>query len=147
MNFPQLYIWLCIGIGLLLIEALGFTGFFLGMALAALLTALYAWLMDPVTIWSSIWLFAPLAVALTWAYWRFFRGFNSATDAPRLNRRGEKLVGTGLVLEDSVGSTPVGHFIGDTRWQLVSSGAELAAGTAVVVQELRKDGVLVVAAK
>jgi len=146
MSFAPMYIWLVVGLLLLTVEALGYTGFFFGMAIAALVTAAYAWLAAPVDLQATAWVFAPLAIVLTWAYWRYFRKFNSATDAPGLNQRGAALVGKGFNLSKTVGLTPIAHFIGDTRWQIVASEHELEAGTAVVVAAQRQDGVLEVSA-
>lgn len=146
MNFPQLYIWLSVGIVLLIIEMLGFTGFFLGMAAAAFVTSAYVWLAAPAEPWTGIWVFAPLAVLFSWGYWRFFRDFNSVTDAPELNQRKGKLVGKNFELTQDVNINPTGYFLGDTRWQVASSGESIAAGTTVVVQNVRDDGVLILAA-
>lgn len=146
MDFPQLYLWLSVGIVLLIIEMLGFTGFFLGMAAAAFVTAGYVWLAAPTDIWSSIWVFAPLAVVFSWAYWHFFRDFNSVTDAPELNQRKAKLVGKNFELTQDINTTPSGHFLGDTRWQVASSAEPIAAGSTVVVRSISDDGVLIVEA-
>jgi membrane protein implicated in regulation of membrane protease activity len=146
MNFPQLYIWLSVGIVLLIIEMLGFTGFFLGMAAAAFVTAAYVWLAAPAELWPGIWVFAPLAVLFSWGYWRFFRDFNSVTDAPELNHRKAKLVGKNFELTQDVNINPAGYFLGDTRWQVASSGETITTGTTVVVQSIRDDGVLILAA-
>lgn len=146
MNFPQLYVWLSVGIVLLIIEMLGFTGFFLGMAAAAFVTAAYVWLASPTDIWPSIWVFAPLAVLFSWGYWHFFRDFNSVTDAPELNQRKAKLVGQSFELTEDIDTTPSGYFLGDTRWQVATSGGALTKGTNVVIQSVRDDGVLIVEA-
>lgn len=146
MNFPQLYIWLSVGIVLLIIEMLGFTGFFLGMAAAAFVTSAYVWMAAPADIWPGIWVFAPLAVLFSWAYWHFFRDFNSVTDAPAMNQRKAKLVGKTFELTQEVNANPTGYFLGDTRWQMASNGESIASGTTVEVQSVREDGVLVVSA-
>ena len=143
MDFPQLYLWLSVGIVLLIIEMLGFTGFFLGMAAAAFVTAAYVWLAAPTDIWPSIWIFAPLAVVFSWAYWHFFRDFNSVTDAPELNQRKAKLVGKSFELSQDITSNPSGYFLGDTRWQVASIGEPIAAGTLAVMQSIREDCVLI----
>lgn len=145
MSFPPLYIWLSVGIVLLIIEMLGYTGFFLGMAAAAFVTSAYVWLAAPADIWPGIWVFAPLAVIFTWAYWRFFRDFNSVTDAPELNQRKAKLIGKNFELTQDINATPVGYFLGDTRWQVASASEPLSTGTIVVVQSIREDGVLLLA--
>ncbi len=146
MSFPPLYLWLSVGIVLLIIEMLGFTGFFLGMAAAAFVTSAYVWLAAPADIWSGIWVFAPLAVLFSWAYWHFFRDFNSVTDAPELNQRKAKLVGKSFELTQDIHANPTGYFLGDTRWQVASQEETISAGTRVVVQRVRDDGVLIVAA-
>ena len=139
--------WLSLGAVLLIVELLGLTGGFLfGIAIAALATSLIVWLFAPASIWTGIGLFAALSVVLTWAYWRYFRRFNDSTDAPGLHRRADSQIGVTLRLTDDVGNVPVPHFIGDTRWRLVSEGQALDAGTQVVVRSRREDGALVIAA-
>ncbi|MEM1231133.1 MAG: NfeD family protein [Pseudomonadota bacterium] len=147
MNFSQLHWYLIVGAVLLLIEIIGFTGFLIGIAVAALVTAAVTWLSAPMSVLSSALLFGVLSVALTFVYWRYFRAFNSATDAPGLHQRAAAQRGKALTLDTAVGAAPVAQFIGDTRWQVVSASEDvLAAGTAVTVTAVRDDGTLVIEA-
>ncbi len=144
-DFPQVYIWLSVGALLLIIEALGLTnGFLLGMGIAAFVTAAFVWIASPEGIWGSIGVFSLLSVTFTWAYWKFFFRLNNTTDAPSLNQRAEHQIGTKFLLTKAVADIPVNHFIGDTRWSLVSADATIAAGTEVVVRSTDAKGSLVV---
>ena len=145
----QVQLWLSIGAILLVAElVLGISGGFLfGIAIAALAMSLIVWIYEPASVWVSIGAFAGLSVILTWAYWKYFRGFNESTDAPGLHSRADNQVGTTVTLTETVGDAVTPHFIGDTRWRFVSETGNLAEGTQVVVTAKRDDGVLVVAAR
>lgn len=148
MNFTQFHWYLIAGAVLLLIELVGFTGFLIGIAVAALITALVTYIADPVSMLNAALLFGTLSVLLTWVYWRFLREFNNATDAPGLHQRAAGETGKVFQLTAAVGSVPVGHFVGDTRWQIVSAtGEALAAGQTVQVTGVTDAGVLAVAAQ
>lgn len=146
MNFSQFHWYLIAGAVLLLIELVGFTGFLIGIAIAALVTAFVTYIADPVSMMSAALLFGTLSVVLTWVYWRFLRDFNSATDAPGLHQRAAGEIGKVFELTAAVGGVPIAHFVGDTRWQIVSeSGASLTAGQTVQVTAVTDAGVLTVA--
>ncbi|MGI9326879.1 MAG: NfeD family protein [Pseudomonadales bacterium] len=141
MSFTQVHFWLILGAVLLLIEVFGFTGFLIGIAVAALATGLFSALFDSSGFWTTALLFGVLSVLFTWIYWQFFRGFNTSTDAPSLHKRAQNLVGTVFTLADPVAADAVAQFVGDTRWQVVSAtGAALTAGASVRVTGVSADG-------
>lgn len=147
MNFTQVHFWLILGAALLLIEVFGFTGFLIGIAVAALATGLFSALFDSSGFWTTALLFGVLSVLFTWIYWQFFRGFNTSTDAPSLHQRAQNMVGTVFTLADPVAADAVAQFVGDTRWQVVSAtGAALTAGASVRVTGVDADGHLQVTA-
>ena len=141
MNFTQVHFWLILGAVLLLIEVLGFTGFLIGIAVAAFTTGLYVALFGGITLWTAGLLFGVLSIVFTWIYWRFFRKFNATTDAPLLNRRAQNQVGTLFTLSDAVGANAVAQFVGDTRWHVISASGEThPAGTRVRITGVTPDG-------
>lgn len=143
MSFTQVHFWLILGAVLLIIEIIGFTGFLVGIAIAALLTGLITALITPTGVWTAALIFGVLAVLLTWIYWQFFRGFNTSTDAPALHKRAQNQVGKGLQLTSDVGAGAQPQFIGDTRWQVVSAtGATLPAGSRARVSGVNAAGQL-----
>lgn len=148
MNFSQFHWYLIAGAVLLLIELVGFTGFLIGIAVAALVTAFVTYIADPVSTLNAALLFGALSVVLTWVYWRYLRAFNSATDAPGLHQRAAGETGKVFELTTAVGTVPIAHFIGDTRWQIVSAtGEALPPGQKVRVTGVSDSGALTVVAQ
>ena len=127
----QAWHWLVLGLALLTLEVLASTGFFIGIALASLVTSLLLWLMPTLAWHWQVTVFGLLAIVLTVAYYRVFKGVNQHTDSPLLNNRAAQLVGTRFVLDTDVdGSGSV--MINDTRWHVVSETV-LPKGSAVRV--------------
>jgi len=124
--------WLVLAIALLIIEALGASGFLLGVSAAAFaLAAITA--LDLITSWQNQLLcFAPLAVIFTVIYWRFFRAFNTESDTPLLNDRAAQLIGRKLILEETLENGQGKVKVGDTFWR-AEAEAELASGTRIEV--------------
>ena len=131
LNELQPWHWFVIGIVLLVLETFGAGGFLIGIAAAAILmAALTWWLVDISWQWQLI-LFAAGAVIFTFLYLRFFKAFNQQTDAPNLNNRTARLIGTRFQLAETVrgqGSVQ----LGDTRWKVTCEGA-IEAGSQVQV--------------
>ena len=123
--------WFVLAIVLFAIEIFATTGFFIGIALAALVLSILG-LVAPGLGWEwQLLVFGGLSVALTVAYKKYFKGFNEETDSPLLNDRAAQMVGDSLVLDEEVrGAGAV--MIHDTRWQVECDGI-LAAGSRVKV--------------
>ncbi|WP_159711392.1 NfeD family protein [Geminicoccus flavidas] len=130
--------------GMLLLLELATPGFFFAwLAVAAAVVAAVAW-WAPQLVWQVQALVFALAAALAVLAWFRFRPEPAATAEPGLNRRGEALVGSRLVLDQPIQNGRGRVRIGDTSWPV--SGPDLSAGTAVRV--VRVDGNrLVVAAE
>ena len=147
MNFTQVHFWLILGAVLLIVEIFGFTGFLVGIAIAALVTGLMTAIVTPTGIWTAALIFGALSVLFTWIYWQYFRGFNTSTDAPSLHKRAENQIGKSFELSEAVGASARPQFLGDTRWQVVSAnGQTLASGARVQVSGVNAEGQLEVVA-
>jgi membrane protein implicated in regulation of membrane protease activity len=77
-------------------------------------------------------LFALLAIASCFAYWRFVRPLaEHRDDQPLLNRRGKKLVGERFVLIEAIVNGRGKVRVGDGQW--LAEGPDLPAGAEVEV--------------
>jgi membrane protein implicated in regulation of membrane protease activity len=117
----QAWHWFVFAVILFVLELLITTGFFLGMALAALVLAGVLFVVNGIAwSWQLLW-FGVLSVALTLAYRRFFRQVNAATDNPLLNNRAAQLIGKSFVLGVDLDRNGA-DMLGDTRWTLRCAG-------------------------
>ena len=110
--------WSALGIGLLILEALGTGGFLIGAALSAFVTAL-TFIMMPELSWrTQLSLFSLLSVIFTVVYWFKFRNFNEKTDQPMLNDRASHFIGKQYTLQEAIINNQGRLKIGDTLWKL-----------------------------
>jgi membrane protein implicated in regulation of membrane protease activity len=124
--------WLALGLFLLILETLGVGGFFIGMAVASLIMALYL-VAIPEAGWAhQLVVFSALSLVCTLIYWKRFRRFNDQTDQQLLNNRVAQMLGQRHVLRDAI-SNGRGHLqIGDTLWK-VQCTEDLPANTNVEI--------------
>ncbi len=94
--------WLSAGIFFVLLEALGTAGFLLGLGFGALSVALFMAIFPAISWQWQFSIFALMSVLSTIAYWRFFRGFNQATDKPLLNNKVAALIGQRAVVVEAI---------------------------------------------
>jgi len=131
--FDQLHSWhwFVLAVVLIAVEILAPTGFFIGVALAALVLAgILLAIPDLAWDWQLLW-FGVLSVGLTVAYMVYFRRINDATDNPLLNNRAAQLVGKSFALTADIDRTGA-EMIGDTRWTVRCAG-KISKGTRVRV--------------
>lgn len=123
------WLWLVLGILLVVAETMVPGIFLIWFGLAALLTALIDWLFG--MPWqANLAVFAVLAVAAAFAGWHFTRRKDEEFgDTPMLNRRAEALVGRVLPLDRAIVSGEGRVRIDDSVWRV--TGPELPAGTLV----------------
>jgi inner membrane protein len=77
-------------------------------------------------------LFALLALASCFVYWRFVRrAMNEPSDQPLLNRRAEQYIGRRFVLDSAIVNGQGKARVGDSLWMV--EGPEMPAGTAIEV--------------
>lgn len=127
--------WFVLSAVLFILEVTATTGFFIGIAVSALIVFVVM-LVSPDLGWElQFALFGGLSVVLTIAYKKYFKRFNEETDSPLLNDRAAQMVGDSLILDEDIS----GHgavMIHDTRWQVECDGS-LAAGTRVKIADSR----------
>lgn len=124
--------WFLLGLVLLVLEVIGFAGFMLGVAAGAFITGASLWL-DPSIHWHiQLLIFAVSGVALSVAYWRWFKKFNLTTDQPLLNNRAAHLIGQRFPLNTAIENDRGRIQVGDTFWQ-VRCNAALKAGDIVKI--------------
>jgi membrane protein implicated in regulation of membrane protease activity len=123
--------WFVLAMVLGMLEIVATSGFFIGIALAALAMAGVLWVSpDLGWEWQLLW-FGLLSVLLTVAYMVLFRRVNDATENPLLNNRAAQKIGESFVLTADL-DTSGAEMLGDTRWTIRYSGM-LKKGTKVRV--------------
>lgn len=124
--------WLALGLFLLILETLGVGGFFIGIAVASLIMALYLVAMPEAGWAHQLVVFSALSLLCTLIYWKRFRRFNDQTDQQLLNNRVAQLMGQRHTLREAI-SNGRGHLqIGDTLWK-VQCDEDLPANTHVEI--------------
>ena len=124
------WVWFVVGLLLAVAEILVPGTFLIWMAGAALLTGVLA-LVLPIGVPLQIVVFAVLAIAAVFAGRAWLRAHPVTDVDPKMNRRGERMVG-----ETGVVTTPIAHGsgrvkLGDSEW--IAHGPDLPAGTYVRV--------------
>ena len=128
--------WVVLGGALIVLELLGAAGFLMGIAVAALGTAVLTALL-PIGWELQLLAFAPSAALLSFLYIKRFRSFNEKTDRPQLNNRLVQLIGReGSVV--SVGAAHAKIQIGDSLWSVVCEES-LEVGDQLVITALSGD--------
>lgn len=133
--------WLILSIVLFAVEALGAGGFLLGVAVAAMATAILAWLDFSWQI--QLITFGILSVVFSVAYWKYFRSFNLKRQDESLviNDKLETLKGKAGVLLSVTGASTGKVQLGDTLWDCRFEGS-IDEGAKVIVDTY--DGMILV---
>ncbi|WP_054180409.1 NfeD family protein [Trabulsiella odontotermitis] len=129
---PHIF-WLSLGGLLLATEMLGGNGYLLWSGVAAVITGLVTWLLPLSWEWQGV-LFALLTLLAAWLWWRWMsnRVKRQRPGDNNLNQRGQQLIGSRFVLENTLVNGR-GHMrVGDSSWP-VSAEEDLTAGTKVEV--------------
>jgi membrane protein implicated in regulation of membrane protease activity len=129
---PHIF-WLSLGGLLLATEMLGGNGYLLWSGVAAVITGLVTWLLPISWEWQGV-LFALLTLLAAWLWWRWMsnRVKRQRPGDSHLNQRGQQLIGSRFVLENTLVNGR-GHMrVGDSSWP-VSAEEDLTAGTKVEV--------------
>ncbi len=134
--------WLILGLALMILELIAPGVFMVWLGLAALLTGLVAFAVDP--SWQiQILVFAFFTAAAVPLWRRFARHRSSASDSnPFLNRRTDALVGREFTLEKPILDGDGTVRIDDTIWRV--RGPDVPAGSRVRI--VSADGVLLTVA-
>jgi membrane protein implicated in regulation of membrane protease activity len=129
---PHIF-WLSLGGLLLAAEMLGGNGYLLWSGVASVVTGLVSWLLPIGWEWQGV-LFALLTLLAAWLWWRWLsnRVKRQRPGDSHLNRRGQQLIGSRFVLENTLVNGR-GHMrVGDSSWP-VTADDDLTAGTKVEV--------------
>lgn len=143
LSIEPFWIWLALGCLLLALELLLGSGFLLAIGSAAFATAAVVYARPQITwLWAST-LFAGLMILAAFAWWHFVvkRRRRGAAWEPRLNMRGQELVGRKLTLETTLENGHGRVRLGDATWP-VRADEDLAAGARVEVVAV--DGITLV---
>lgn len=124
--------WIILGLVLLITEAFGAAGFFLGAAIGSLITGAIIALIGDVHWQTQIIMGAILASVCSVVYWRFFRADLQVSDRPELNHRTAQFIGRRFKLESTIEFEGRVQ-LGDTFWK-VRCDSVLEAGTTVIVE-------------
>ena len=121
-------------------------GFFLlWIGIAAALMGVITWLAPQLGVLAQAVLFAALAFASCYAYWRLGRRARRSDKAnAHLNRRGEQHIGKRYVLDTAIVQGRGKARVGDSQWLV--EGPELPAGATVEVVAVDGTTLRVVAA-
>jgi len=126
--------WFILGLVLLITEAFGAAGFFLGAAVGALFTGVIVWLVGDINWQLQVLIGAGLATGFSLLYWRYFRADEQESERPELNHRTAQFIGRKLTLKDDIDFEGRVQ-IGDTFWK-VRSDENIPAGSAVEVDSV-----------
>ncbi len=130
--------WLSLAVGLLILEAILPSAFFLWLGLAAGLVGGLLWIFPEIGWQYQLLLFALFSVVSIVVGRHFFRVQLQATDQPRLNRRGEQYIDRVFTLDESIVNGQGKIRVDDSSWKI--HGADCSAGSRVKVTGV--DGVV-----
>lgn len=133
------YTWLAIGLVLAIAEMAIPGVFLIWMAGAALITGLIAWLV-PIGLPLQIVLFAVLSILAVFTGKRVLKDHPIVAADPKMNQRGERVVGETVVVTQAIEGGAGRVRLGDSEW--LAKGADAAVGTRLRV--VGHDGVVLV---
>ena len=124
------YGWLALGL-VLAVGEMAIPGVFLiWMAGAALVTGLIAWVL-PIGLPVQVVLFAVLSIIAVFAGRRFLAAHPVVSADPKMNLRGERVVGEMVVVTQAIEGGQGRVKLGDSEW--LAHGADAPAGTRLTV--------------
>jgi len=139
MNLEVHYTWLAIGLVLAIAEMAIPGVFLIWMAGAALITGLVAWLL-PIGLPLQIVIFALLSIIAVFTGKRVLKDHPVVAAEPKMNQRGERVVGETVVVTQAIEGGSGRVRLGDSEW--LAKGADAIVGTRLKV--VGHDGVVLV---
>ncbi|CDO37100.1 MULTISPECIES: NfeD family protein [Novosphingobium] len=139
MNLEVHYTWLAIGLVLAIAEMAIPGVFLIWMAGAALITGLVAWIV-PIGLPLQIVIFALLSIIAVFTGKRVLRDHPVVAADPKMNQRGERVVGETVVVTQAIEGGSGRVRLGDSEW--LAKGADAIVGTRLKV--VGHDGVVLV---
>jgi len=129
-EFELHYTWLAIGLVLAVAEMAIPGVFLIWMAGAALVTGLVAWLI-PIGLPLQIVLFAVLSILAVFTGKRLLKDHPVVSADPKMNQRGERVVGETVVVTQAIEGGSGRVKLGDSEW--LARGADAPVGTRLKV--------------
>lgn len=112
----QMIVWLSVGLLLIAAETMAPGLFMIWLGLAALVIFFIVWLMPGLSLLMQVVLFVVFSFVMVGIYFQFFRGKETPSDKPFLNRRGEQLIDQVYALESAIVNGHGRVKIGDAFW-------------------------------
>ena len=136
--------WIILAVVLAVIEMTAWSGFLIGMVVAALLNVILLAIGLPLTKIMQWLIFSIAAIVFSFSYWKFFKKFNLKSDKPALNHRVKSLLGkSGNAIDDFVNGAGKVQ-IDDTFWAADAEGAvDIKQGDKIAVIGIKGDRVVV----
>ena len=119
----QMIVWLCVGLLLIAAETMAPGLFMIWLGLAALVIFFIVWLFPDLSLLMQVVLFVAFSFVMVGIYFQFFRGKETRSDKPFLNRRGEQLIDQVYALETAIVNGHGRVKIGDAFWTV--QGADM----------------------
>lgn len=124
------YGWLALGL-VLAVGEMAIPGVFLiWMAGAALVTGLLAWVV-PISLPAQVVLFAVLSIIAVFAGRRFLAAHPVVSADPKMNLRGERVLGESVVVTQAIEGGQGRVRLGDSEW--LARGEDAVVGTRLTV--------------
>ena len=127
-NLEQPYIWLAIGLFLAVAEILVPGVFLIWLAGAALITGLLSWVL-PIGLPIQIVIFAGLAIVAVFMGRRYVRDNPIHEADPKMNRRGQRMVGETALVVVPIDAGTGKVKVGDSEW--LAKGEDAGLGDRV----------------
>ena len=112
----QMIVWLSVGLLLIAAETMAPGLFMIWLGLAALVLFFVVWLFPDLSLLMQVVLFVVFSFVMVGIYFQFFRGRETPSDKPFLNRRGEQLIDQVYPLESAIVNGHGRVKIGDAFW-------------------------------
>lgn len=119
----QMIVWLSVGLLLIAAETMAPGLFMIWLGLAALVLFFIVWLIPDLSLLMQVVLFVVFSFVMIGIYFQFFRGKETPSDKPFLNRRGEQLIDQVYPLESAIVNGHGRVKIGDAFWTV--QGADM----------------------
>lgn len=131
-NLLASYGWWLLALLLIAAELITPGYFLLWIGLASAVMGVIMLVFPGLTFLLQTILFAVLAIALCFVYWKYIRpAAELRDDQPLLNRKGDRMIGRRVTVVDAIINGRGKVKVGDSEW--LAEGADCAVGTAVSV--------------
>lgn len=123
--------WWILAVGMMTLEVLLPTFFFIWLGAAAFVTGIILWLMPSLSWEMQLVIFSVLSIISVVVSRRYYDNSKVDTDEPLLNRRSEQYVGRVITLKEAIVDGTGKIQVDDSIWKVV--GEDCPAGTKIRV--------------